>query len=396
MAGTILELIGTATNGTNPETKQVVQANAAARIAWLVLNIWPSHLGLPLLIGTIFLAKNIKRHATFINLCVTWIIVGVSSSLLLYAGHQTGPEPPRTLCLIQASLLYGQPGLTSVSAFALVFQVFYVIRAAFHEKDPEYRETLRKWILLVAPYIAFLSFATWTVFVGFANPNLVSRERRFFYCSVKDSSLTNSITAFSLGVLTLTVCLEIWIAYIIFSHWRVIRANDLGPRTGVDLNLICRIAAFSLWIFLGMGLSALSIKAPRSPVPDMALATMGTAVVLVFGTQRDILRAWMCCRWRRKGGNDGGNGGAGARRSSISSFGRTDSPASDHSVKRADLSPLSWNSKHEIPIQFEPQPPIIHPPPAYERKTKVGLSTRDISQPILREDLTFPVYGQAI
>ena len=64
------------------EMEQVVQGDSATRIAWLVLNIWPSHLGLPLLIITILIAKNIRRHATFINLCVTWIIVGISSSLL--------------------------------------------------------------------------------------------------------------------------------------------------------------------------------------------------------------------------------------------------------------------------------------------------------------------------
>ena len=29
----------------------------------------------------------------------------------LYAGHQTGPEPPRALCLTQASILYTQPAL---------------------------------------------------------------------------------------------------------------------------------------------------------------------------------------------------------------------------------------------------------------------------------------------
>lgn len=78
---TIFEALNAATD----ETQQVVQGNSAALIAWLFLNIWPSHLGLPLLILTILFAKNIRRHATFINLCVTWIIVGLSSSLLYAA-----------------------------------------------------------------------------------------------------------------------------------------------------------------------------------------------------------------------------------------------------------------------------------------------------------------------
>lgn len=39
-----------------------------------------------------------------------------------------------------------------MSAFALVFQVFYVIRAAFHEKDPQYHGKLRKWSVCALSY----------------------------------------------------------------------------------------------------------------------------------------------------------------------------------------------------------------------------------------------------
>jgi hypothetical protein len=65
-----------------PGPEVAVKASKAELIAWLVLNVWPSHMGLPLLISTILLAKNIRRHATFVNMCVTWMIVGFSSSLL--------------------------------------------------------------------------------------------------------------------------------------------------------------------------------------------------------------------------------------------------------------------------------------------------------------------------
>ncbi|PAV21144.1 40S ribosomal S7 [Pyrrhoderma noxium] len=286
-----------AVNETSIDTAdRAVIANNKLLTAWLVLNVWPSHLGLPLLIGTILLAKNIRRHATFINLCITWMIIGFSSSILLYSSHQTGPEPPRYICLVQASLLYGQPGMTSMSAFTLVFQLFYVIRAAFREKDPETNETVRKWILLLSPYVAFIVFVVWTAIVGYQNPKLVSRERRFFYCSVKNLPLTNTMTVFSFCVLLITTCLEVWIIYTTYKHWRVLRANDSSERGGTDLNLIIRTAAFGFWVFIGMILSLLSLKAPQSPIPDMVLATMGSAVVLIFGTQRDVLRAWMFCR----------------------------------------------------------------------------------------------------
>src|ERR1700722_12719545 len=51
-------------------------------IAFLVLSIWPSHFGLPLLLAIVLLSKKIQRHPTFINMCVTWIITGFSSSIL--------------------------------------------------------------------------------------------------------------------------------------------------------------------------------------------------------------------------------------------------------------------------------------------------------------------------
>ncbi|KAH8118481.1 hypothetical protein DFH11DRAFT_675552 [Phellopilus nigrolimitatus] len=358
--------------------QQVVEANQAARIAWLVLNIWPSHLGLPLLIATILLTRNIRRHATFINMCITWMIVGFSSTLLLYAGFQTGPEPPRLLCLIQSSLLYGQPGMTSMSAFALVFQVFYVVRAASREKDPEYHQTRRKWVLLIIPYIAFITFVGLTAYVGATNPGLVSRKRRFFYCSVHHTLLTNSITIFSFSVLLITIGLELWIAYTIYKHWRVMRANDL--HAGTDLNLIIRTAAFGILVFLGISLSALSFKAPHSAVPDMALATTGSAVVLIFGTQRDVLHAWMF--WRR---NDGDF--QKVQRPDVSSGDSLKPSTSTLTAVMTVSSSPSWKEKIELSRPLEPQRAYN-----FVRRTKTTSATRrDISDPVLRDDSSLPM-----
>jgi hypothetical protein len=39
-------------------------------------------------------------------------------------------------------------------------------------------------------------------------------------------------------------------------------------------------------------LAAAAIFMPGSPAPDLVMSTMGTFVILIFGTQRDILRAW--------------------------------------------------------------------------------------------------------
>lgn len=59
----------------------------------------------------------------------------------LYAGHQTGPEPPFDLCLTQSSLLYGVPPMTSVACFTLVFQVW---NASFNTRVVDHSVN-RRW-----------------------------------------------------------------------------------------------------------------------------------------------------------------------------------------------------------------------------------------------------------
>ncbi|TDL29806.1 hypothetical protein BD410DRAFT_780299 [Rickenella mellea] len=356
-------------NSTIPQFQsqgRMVKANHATLVAWLTLNVWPSHIGLPVLVSVILLSRTIRRHATFINMCITWIIVGLSSSLLLYAGDTTGPEPPRALCLIQASLLYGQPGMTSLSAFALVYQVFHVVRTTFQEKDHQKNQVLRKWLLLIAPYVAFVIFASVTAYIGGTEPFRLSRSRRVFYCSVRQSLLTNTITAFSAFVLLATLSLELWIAFLCYKHWRVLRQNELTEGHGMDLNLIIRTAVFGMAIFLGMSLSLLSMKAPSSPVPDLALATMGSIVVLIFGTQKDILRALVC--FRRE----------------------------DDGLRRLDL-PSSPKGFYSDDLKKKKKKSWLRVPSWSRGKSRKELMMSSISHPIQQNDQVFvAAYGQAI
>jgi hypothetical protein len=105
---------------------QDIGHNAKALLnTFLVLHISSSHIGLPLLVITFLFSKNAKRHPTVINVCISWILSGISSIMLwvvilmcfqhnltvvlisLYAGQNTGPEPGKALCRAQTSLMYG-------------------------------------------------------------------------------------------------------------------------------------------------------------------------------------------------------------------------------------------------------------------------------------------------
>jgi hypothetical protein len=55
----------------------IVHGTEGELALFLVLNMWPSHFGLPLLLAIILLSKRVHRHPTFVNLCVGFIIVGM-------------------------------------------------------------------------------------------------------------------------------------------------------------------------------------------------------------------------------------------------------------------------------------------------------------------------------
>ncbi|KAG6881130.1 hypothetical protein C0993_002732, partial [Termitomyces sp. T159_Od127] len=58
-----------------PTDVNIIHGTHPQLIAFLVLNIWPSHFAIPLLFAVIYF-KKIERHATFINLGITFIIAG--------------------------------------------------------------------------------------------------------------------------------------------------------------------------------------------------------------------------------------------------------------------------------------------------------------------------------
>ncbi|KAF9481978.1 hypothetical protein BDN70DRAFT_830008 [Pholiota conissans] len=274
----------------------IVRGTHGQLVLFLVLNMWPSHFGLLVLLAVV-LSRRVKRHATFVNLCVTFEIIGISSSLLVYAGRTTGPEPGRMLCLLQASLLYGMPPLTSMAALSLVLQMFFMIKAAYDGVEYLDRDhIIRVWLMLVGPYIVFFTAVIITAVVGAANPFRVSRNRRFFYCSVDSDNLTNTLTIFSAVVLFTACIFMVWTVVLLYRRIMLAKKHGLRPRWTVDLNFPVRILLFGVYVIIALSLSLLSIKAPSSPAPDLVIALAATVLILIFGTQADILHA--LCFWK--------------------------------------------------------------------------------------------------
>ncbi|KAJ4472146.1 hypothetical protein J3R30DRAFT_1040836 [Lentinula aciculospora] len=185
------------------------------------------------------------------------------------------------------------PGISSVAVFTLVFQMFVVIRAAFY-KQP-YRENehiVRSWMMIIAPYAVWIIFIVATVGIG--KPVNVSRDRRFFYCSVESEALTDTLTMFAAMVLFATLILEAWTIILVYKRWISIARESSEMFTAAELNLPLRILAFGIYIMVAMSMSLLSMKSPESPIPDLIIASVesaATVVILIFATQPDIIQA---------------------------------------------------------------------------------------------------------
>jgi len=258
---------------------------------WLFFQIAAGHFCLPILVGIFSFSTKAKRHPTLINLCLTWIISGIASCLLFYNGTHIGPQPSTGLCLTQGSILYGVPAMTAIAVFGLVFQVFTGISSTTTDKFTTKDPTLRTAVLLAMPYMAFGGFATASAWIGTHNIENLSRDRRVFYCSLQNSALTNSIAGVVAVSLIATTVLEVWIGVILHRNWRALRKRGNG--CGFDVSLVVRVVVFGGYVFIGLVMSLLSIVAPKSIVPDMWIASVGLAVVLIFGSQADVLRVFM-------------------------------------------------------------------------------------------------------
>ncbi|EIN10473.1 hypothetical protein PUNSTDRAFT_142483 [Punctularia strigosozonata HHB-11173 SS5] len=257
-------------------------------IAWLVMWVWPSHFGLPLLAAICLLSGTVTRHPLFLNLIITEILAGLSNSILLYTGHwrATGPQPSVNVCLFQAGLGNGEASMTAAASFALAYQVFISVRGAIrgHRAHTNGANVIG---LLILPYALFVIFAVSTIVVGGHKLEFVVRNSFLPYCQYTGKTATTVAATFA-GILTCgTLLMEAWIIFYLYQQRRALRKAGIKNLLMADTSL--RIIAFTGLMVMALLLILIGFTTPMSAVPDLVMCTMGTFLVLVFGTQRDIL-----------------------------------------------------------------------------------------------------------
>jgi len=262
----------------------------------VLLHIWMALqlvgvIFLPLALLVIVLSPSVKRNPTVTNLLNTWFLSAIIFLLLFFAGKDTGPEPPIALCIAQSSLVYASIPMNSTAALSLVLDLWFTVQIAL---NPTWGRSWARWrmpLLLAAPYVACLIYFIAALAASIQFPEDISRARNFFYCSLDGHGIGHFTGIFCSVVMFIVVVLECIVGVKMYRNWRVARTGE-----GLSISNTIRITAFSAYGALA-GISALiSIWRPDDPLPYMVLATLPIAAFLVFGTQKDILKACFFCK----------------------------------------------------------------------------------------------------
>jgi hypothetical protein len=235
---------------------------------------------------------NIKRSRTwFAQLYACFIY---SLSLLLIVGRQGGGEPPFGLCFFQAALIYAGTAFVAYSFACLVLEFYIQLVSVLHR-----RVFRRLWVslLVLSPWAVF-GFVFLLSMLVVSSPSGVERDAASHaYCHVSSSEIPSYVAAAITMMSSLVgLIVEIKIAVVLHRNWTAFkRASSEHPM--VSWSLYLRICSYTFAATLAGGLSLFILS---REVDSNSLGVWRVLLPLVpgfgaiaFGTQKDIMRAWL-------------------------------------------------------------------------------------------------------
>lgn len=277
-------------------TAEQLGPNASADLAvWLFFQLAAGHVLLPLLVATFFVSRTVTRRPTVINVCCTWIVSSVSASLLLYVGRETGLDPNQELCIAQSALLSGVLPMTTTACLALVYHAWTLLNRAGPQDASKRAGSLVNALLLGVPYVFFAMFTAIAAKLGTDYPTRVSRVQKYFYCSIDLAPFNYAVAILSALACFGAIALY---AHLVICLWRARRSlMPFAPPANISVDFCVRIGVFAVCMLTATLAKLVSLGDSNTVFPDMFMASVGLAVFFIFGTQMDVIHAWLS--WRR-------------------------------------------------------------------------------------------------
>ncbi|KAF8217621.1 hypothetical protein K438DRAFT_2006688 [Mycena galopus ATCC 62051] len=239
------------------------------------------------LVLTTTLSSRAPRNATWQNLFTSWIISTISYSLLLFSGQAHKPNPTFGVCLAQSGLIYGIPSLTAATTFGLVAQIWFTVQTLLAKKI----KNERLWTIgiLIAPYVILFSMVLASWVVGIRDTESVQLIGSGMYCHLGSSGTLGKVSAAVVALMLIpTLALEISICMSLRRNWNTFKRQSRA------LSIIIRVVIFTIFGILAITLSGIFVFSnSHGAALNIVFATMPVVAVVVFATQRDIIRVWM-------------------------------------------------------------------------------------------------------
>ncbi|KAF8892260.1 hypothetical protein BD779DRAFT_102809 [Infundibulicybe gibba] len=250
------------------------------------------------LIITALASKRVRRLRTWIEFMSSVALLCLSMILLPIFGYGGSDHPPFALCLIQASLAYASELFAASSGACFILEVYYMIYISLRRQHrPDHHST--RLFIVAPPFLAVVVFSL-SIWVGIDNPGDVSMEDAAPYCHIVSPPPSQLVTICIIISASCAAIPSVYIIALVYSNWRDYRrmtqplSND--EPSPFSLSVLIRIALFMLMIAVALVLD-ISGALPKIPLEDafflnIGFMTLPIVAVLMFGTQRDIARAW--------------------------------------------------------------------------------------------------------
>lgn len=239
-----------------------------------------------IILFTAIFHKRVTRYKTWFSFIASWIVSCTSYSVLTFVGQQSQEFPTYGLCLVQGALVYSVPSLTAGTVLGLAIHTFINMRYIL-SKVTYPLHVLTIYLLVITPWAIWLVMFIISIVWGAQNPQAVRLGKNGTYCHYRDTNFSQLSSLLVVGLNLSTISVEAVICYHLFKQRRMILES------GYSMTMTLRVMAFSFCGAVALGLSvAWIVSSTRGQLFEMVLAVLPIAVVLLFGSQADLIDAW--------------------------------------------------------------------------------------------------------
>ncbi|KAK0491569.1 hypothetical protein IW261DRAFT_1556715 [Armillaria novae-zelandiae] len=247
---------------------------------------------LAVLVPAVF-SKQLKRRRTWFSLILSWMVFAFSYICLI--NNQLEDEPQFGTCLFQTLLVYSAPPLVASSGLYFILDVYLELRSTiFNESGVSvvYRD-----MTVLAPWVLWVLMIMTSAFL-IKDPTQISRESTHMYChsNTRCSVITLCVT------FPLAACCILLEGRLMYRNWTVFRRYCIDKASDshagrVSLSMIIRIVSFTVVPLAALGLASFvaAHQMESNATWNILLVSLPVFAFLSFGTQKDIVRAWMFC-----------------------------------------------------------------------------------------------------